>query len=756
MNFWFLNNPCSHPVVLSRDPFNRRLGVLHRFRCGGQTEDAHDTQHLILERHTIRCCCLSDTGLCPFLREYLGMVPVSKLHAYILKQIYFIGALTTTLIMMFVSVATRTLSFSWTHLLPFPAGHAGLAFLAFSLAMFAFTFYFHMGTTSEVDEQRTRQLTFKQAPAWLYLSMLCLFAVQTGLWAVHSSKVGYHPIDLLIWDANTQHEAYVNQTSASTNLKEAVRNYRKRYSRHPPPGFDHWYRYATDRGSIVIDDFDSVDRDLLPFYALPPNEIRERTWRMIANPWNDASGISIRNGKAAISPNVMPTHRWMLDGIVGMISHFAEWLPDMDLAFNMNDECRVAVPHETIESMRKAGRQFGDLRKRTENQFTQDRAQEWKGFPEEGITETPLTHISFQRTFSRFGAVGCPPQSPARTKRHWDLSSICTSCTSPHSLGTFLSNWTKAADICHQPDLADLHGIYLSPAAFKGAHDLFPVFSQSKAHGFNDILYPSAWNYIDKVKYEPNDEFPDPPFANKNSTLFWRGATSEGVSPGHGQWRGMTRQRIIHLASPSAESNNAPQPILVPYGPHKHTYTTLPSSDLAALLPASVHVVDHIDRCGGPDCDDEFREFSPLATPTDFQNHWSYKYLLDLDGAGFSGRFLPFLASRSLPMKAALFREWWDDRLTPWLHFVPLDLRGQGLWATLAYFAGFEGNVGGSWMKVAGHDKEGERIASAGREWAGQVLRKEDMEIYFFRLLLEWGRLTDDKRDGIGFGSDIE
>jgi hypothetical protein len=32
------------------------------------------------------------------------------------------------------------------------------------------------------------------------------------------------------------------------------------------------------------------------------------------------------------------------------------------------------------------------------------------------------------------------------------------------------------------------------------------------------------------------------------------------------------------------------------------------------------------------------------------------------------------------------------------------------------------------------------------------VLRKEDMEIYFFRLLLEWGRLTDDRRDQIGFG----
>ena len=48
--------------------------------------------------------------------------------------------------------------------------------------------------------------------------------------------------------------------------------------------------------------------------------------------------------------------------------------------------------------------------------------------------------------------------------------------------------------------------------------------------------------------------------------------------------------------------------------------------------------------------------------------------------------------------------------------------------------------------------EEGEKIAEEGREWAGKVLRKEDMEIYFYRLLLEWGRMTDDRRDeGIGY-----
>lgn len=49
------------------------------------------------------------------------------------------------------------------------------------------------------------------------------------------------------------------------------------------------------------------------------------------------------------------------------------------------------------------------------------------------------------------------------------------------------------------------------------------------------------------------------------------------------------------------------------------------------------------------------------------------------------------------------------------------------------------------------HQREAERIATEGREWAEQVLRKADMEVYMFRLLLEWGRVVDDRRTEMGF-----
>ena len=274
---------------------------------------------------------------------------------------------------------------------------------------------------------------------------------------------------------------------------------------------------------------------------------------------------------------------------------------------------------------------------------------------------------------------------------------------------------------------------------------------------------------MDKVKYDPSEQqgkpgeegfrpaFPDPPFRDKNATLFWRGATSEGVSGGGGQWRGMTRQRLIHLMNNGTSHPHDDVLVLLPHPRYqgKWKYTRIPGDKIRTLgLNTDVHTVDHIARCGGMglfDCTDQRQEFVPVG-PTDFQGHWMYKYLFDLDGAGFSGRFLPFLQSRSLPFKSALFREWYDSRITAWRHFVPQDLRLHGVWSTLAYFAGVHGTLpDGKEVQWAGHEKEAEMIAEEGRAWASKVLRKEDMEVYFFRLLLEWGRMTDDNRENLGF-----
>ena len=117
------------------------------------------------------------------------------------------------------------------------------------------------------------------------------------------------------------------------------------------------------------------------------------------------------------------------------------------------------------------------------------------------------------------------------------------------------------------------------------------------------------------------------------------------------------------------------------------------------------------------------------------------KYLLDIDGNAFSGRYYAWLTSHSLVYKLALFREWHDERIKPWVHYVPLGIEGSEYVESVRYF---EVEEGGQTLAL--------RLAEQGREWAKSTLRNEDMEVWYFRLLLEYGRLLDDRRYEIGFG----
>lgn len=443
-------------------------------------------------------------------------------------------------------------------------------------------------------------------------------------------------------------------------------------------------------------------------------------------------------------------------------NNMSQWLPDMDLAFNLFDEPRVAVPFQELQKYRKIGHD-GKVRykKGADRSFSAGTGSLWSSewmnanvrLQDLGPAESPFQLDSFSQTFHRYGTRGCSPKSSASHSGNWNPSEHCASCAAPHSIGLFMSNWTLSADVCHQPDMANLHGFYLAPAAFKVASTLLPVFSQSRVHGYNDILYPSAWNYLDNSTYE---EEKDMKFTAKESSLFWRGLTSEGFSS-NGEWRGMERQRFVHIANKLTNSTLVPMLI----NDNKLAYQNMPARELKGLLHFNVSFVDLAVRCGARDCDEQDTEFNiTQGKRIGFQEHWKYKYLIDLDGSAFSGRFLPFLRSHSLPFKAGLFREWYDDRIIPWLHFVPLDTRLHGLYATLAYFAGLgDGNFGfervdGELIQMEGRQDQAEWIAEQGRKWSQKVLRKEDMEIYFFRLLLEWGRLVDDRRDEIGFWLD--
>lgn len=478
------------------------------------------------------------------------------------------------------------------------------------------------------------------------------------------------------------------------------------------------------------------------------------TQKLATNSFNDIGAISIRNGEPRIQEGVKPTHAWMVEGAAKMIGKFSKHLPDMDLVFNLNDEPRVAVPWEkAFQLKRQAKAQDPVPEEAVLSSWSADRQDDWGPIePADQTNETIFTDGAWRGVFDPYVSAVCPPSSRTRTRRIWNRRDTCLDCAAPHTLGQFPLNFNLASEICHQPDLAFLHGLLISPASFKVSQELIPIFSQSALAGFNDILYPSPWNYMDKVKYQPSHEHPDQDYAQKDNSLYWVGSTSEGYSR-FNDWKGMPRQRFAHLINNNTHNQVS---VLLPVAPNRYEYEIMdgsaPSEQLR--LRTNVHIADPITRCG--DCEVQHDELGTISW-VDFQKHWSHRFLFDLDGAGFSGRFLPFLQSHSVPFKTGLFRQWFDSRVISWLHFVPIDIRLHGLWSTLAYFAGVPGQAADEHdpnktpMRMNAHNNQGWWIAEQGRKWTQVALRKEDMEIYFFRLLLEWGRLTDDQRDVLGY-----
>lgn len=64
-------------------------------------------------------------------------------------------------------------------------------------------------------------------------------------------------------------------------------------------------------------------------------------------------------------------------------------------------------------------------------------------------------------------------------------------------------------------------------------------------------------------------------------------------------------------------------------------------------------------------CDAIYKRFR-FAETVPLGEHWRHKYLIDLDGMGYSARSMAFLASGSALLKATVYREFYTDWIQPW------------------------------------------------------------------------------------------
>ncbi|KAB5570295.1 capsule associated protein [Coniochaeta sp. 2T2.1] len=536
---------------------------------------------------------------------------------------------------------------------------------------------------------------------------------------------GSHPIWHLVKDA--EKELQVTQTRQSKTLAEAVAEYKRRYKIPPPPNFDKWFAFAQARDVQLVDEFDTISELLTPFWGLKPKTIRDRAKEALGFRENQLMGVQIRHGKVT---NIRGAGEWQQNATQGMMKDFIQWLPDMDLAFNIHDEPRVIVPHEDmvklVHKAKRVNMPAAMAVAEPRNSWGKNSgSNEGARFDETKLTRFNVFAHQPTWTHSR---MSCPPDSPSRAleedERVDDLSKYALG-----ELG-FVYNGSAMSDICLTPSLAETYGFFDRPNAFNIVHDLFPIFSQSKISSYADILYPSPWYWYEKVAY---DESQDMAWEQKKDLLYWRGSTTGGFSR-DGGWRRQHRQRLVSKINAVDQAK-----ILVNRGSEtdpEWAVKEVARTDFKDIM--DVHF-SHIGQCDEGDCAAQ-KEFFDIKDMAKQQAAWKYKYLLDMDGNAFSGRFYAFLKSRSLVYKFAIFREWHFEWLKPWVHYIPLSIHGEE-WLEAVRFFG-DGSLG---------KREAQRLAMQGRDWANKVLRNDDLEVWFFRLLLEYGRVIDDDREIIGF-----
>ncbi|KAG8216196.1 glycosyltransferase family 90 protein [Butyriboletus roseoflavus] len=561
-----------------------------------------------------------------------------------------------------------------------------------------------------------------------------------------------HPITTLIADAKA---AFTERlTKQSKTLPEAVEEYKRRYGRDPPRGFDDWWEFAKEHDFKLVDEFDTVIKDLAPFWTLSGEELRRRAYQMGHLPSIDL--VRIQNGKAFSVP-IQKTyvdedrgHRSL--GFRDLIEKFQDKLPDMDVAINSKAEGRVLVPWEHV--------QFPNLTQQDSSggvtSMVGDFTPDWK--------DQGNVWDSYRRT--------CPPDASARrlysSYRNFNAQKRNALLGPSQGLDdpfAFAKTVDNEYDFCENPWAHYNQGHFFSD--WRTVPVLYPVFSPSKPKGFADIRIPShyyhrgnhKYTYAWDAKHRKVKEIDDMemPWDQKSDLVFWRGATTGGGSTPPGFAPNYQRHRFLRMAHESSTANVT----IVhasPLRPDTFISTTVPAKDLNNDIMDVAFVAASGSYPGG---EAALRRLHRFGDPVPLGKHWSYKYLVDLDGMSYSGRFMALMASDSAVLKSTVYKEFYSDWIQPWLHYIPVSASYSEIYNIHAYFSG----PSASTMKIANttvrrteweamkdeRDAQLRQIARAGKQWRKTIGRTIDMEVYVYRLCLEYARLWADDRDAMSF-----
>jgi len=523
---------------------------------------------------------------------------------------------------------------------------------------------------------------------WTAIGDLGLYGLNTITPEKPPGTWSQHPVVVLHERARKDFDALLKRQSRTP--EEAEAKYTRRYGRKEPPGFHGWVKYALAQESPIVDDFDTLSHAVHRFANFSAEEIKHRM-REVTERRNTGSYNGGVERCSFSEERFGQGCRHFADPLTNLLGDAKRLVPDFEFLLNVFDEPSVLLGHQGTD---------------------EGTALSWKD----------LSHSSIATVV----AEACK----LRGNSTWSDRRAANIPIETYGL-PFVQDGDSTRDLCQHPEYSSAHGFLMCPVTFKHMSADVPILSQAAPYPFADILYPSTHYGLPSSLYW---KYEDRPWSWKKNAVYWIGSTTGGLWS-QSTWRHGHRQRLAALGMHKEERNftylrsarDAPQ------GIQAYASSVFDSGLFDVTLGRSVGC-DNDAVC---DAQNRFFFDTTQQPPRrDAESRpYRYRFVLDIDGNSYSGRFYRLLASRSVPLKVTIFREWHDERLVPWLHYVPVSLEMDELPELMRFLA-----------TTAEGQRVGRRIAETGRAWYFKAMTPTHQGIYLYRLMLELAWLLDKSR----------
>ncbi|KAJ7678062.1 glycosyl transferase family 90-domain-containing protein [Mycena polygramma] len=523
---------------------------------------------------------------------------------------------------------------------------------------------------------------------------------------------GIHPIFELLRRAEDAWDAKLAR--ASTTFPQAVSEYRRRYKRDPPKGFDDWWRYVQEHAVQLPDEYDTIHADLEPFWGIEPKdllsiraELESKVDSYTLGTTGGADGdIDVVN--TSFTPGKYDQLIHGSTDIIDLLMDVEDFLPPFRAVFSPHDGPNRLSDYFVENAARHAA---------AEKKYI-DRKQLPKidpiGWPSACAPGSPGRNKSLNLD-------GDPP--PKSTKK------------------TFIHDHNLAMNPCLHPRHFWYHGQFLSHG--KGPtpqREMVPEFSYCSSHIHHNIRIPTPYGWVDDIPRADNPEWDD----KIDERVLWRGSNTGISYSDRTRWKNSHRISLLRIANELKGTISILSPLKSDTEPVGEPIEVRRSR----LNPGIMDVA----FAGDPMmCDPEtcktLQKLFPWRRRQSAQEAGEYKYVIDVDGNAWSGRFKRLITSNSLVFKATIYPEWYIDRIAPWVHYIPIQVDLSDLHDAVVFFRGDASGVGA-------HEDLARKIAAAGRVWSKTFWRREDLVAYFFRLMLEYARVMSEDREFMSYTGD--